>query len=174
MAAAYPVVLSVINVTGNVCTETYLQTVDSFSSMIPKCWRNTTYGWMSFKSRRLQLWTLLLWRSWTRWGCWVSCSERMVSHFIRLSRFLNRFFFVWDVGLQLEGGGLRLSHRTLYAPLQSRNLQNTVEGYRQYLAKLWQNLGRYQEHVFCFIVKTCFLLFSEYKLFQSYCDAFRR
>lgn len=122
--------------------KTYLQ--NSFSSMIPKCWRNTTYGWMSFKSRRLQLWTPLPWRSWTRW---VSCPERLLSNFINLSIFLNRCIdFLWDVGLQLEGGRLRFSHRTLYAPLQSRNLQNTVEGYRQYLAKLWQNLGRYQEH----------------------------
>lgn len=61
----------------------------------------------------------------------------MVSNFINLSIFLNRCVgFLWDIGLQLEGGRLRFSHRTLYAPLQSRNLQNIVEGYRQYLAKL--------------------------------------
>lgn len=81
-----------------------LQTVNSFSSMIPSCWRNTIYGWMSSKGRLLQLWTLLRWRSWTRWVCCVSCSERKVSNFINWSVFLNGCID-FSVGCRSSTGG---------------------------------------------------------------------
>lgn len=86
---------------------------------------------------------LLLWLSWTRsvWG-----------HVSFLSNFTNSSVFetlyLWAAGVQLEGGRLWVGYWPLYSSYQSRSLQNTVEGYWQHLAKLWQNLGRQEEDDF--------------------------
>ena len=52
-------------------------------------------------------------------------------------------------GVELESAGLWLGDRTLHASIQGRSLQNTLEDYRQHLAKLQQNLGMIKwVHVF--------------------------
>lgn len=115
--------------------------ISTFSCMINKSSRSIMYGWMTFKRTLLQLWMLLLWRSWTRW---VRCMWKLLikTNFIKYSVFRWLYMcFLWTTGFQLEGGRLRSGNRTLHAPLQSRSFQNTVEGYWQHLAKLWQNLG---------------------------------
>lgn len=86
---------------------------------------------------------LLLWASWTRSVWW---HETFLSNLSNFSVFET--LYLWAAGVQLEGGRLWVGYWPLYSSFQSRSPKNTVEGYWQHLAKLWQNLGRQEEDVF--------------------------
>lgn len=82
---------------------------------------------------------------------WWTIKQPIEIHLSFLNVFQIIHFFVWTVplpwctdvscvtGAQLEGGRLRLGHRTLYHFVQSGGRGYFMEDDQQRLAKLWQD-----------------------------------